>query len=78
MARSVGEELERLGRFTQQFTSFARLPQPRPQVHDLGRVVEEFVATFAAAWPNLDAPLRAAGRSPCPRRSTATCSGRCW
>ena len=54
VARSVGEELERLGRFTQQFTSFARLPQPRPQVHDLGRVVEEFVTTFAAAWPDLD------------------------
>jgi two-component system nitrogen regulation sensor histidine kinase NtrY len=54
VAASVGEELERLGRFTQQFTSFARLPQPRQQVHDLGRVVEEFVTTFAAAWPNLD------------------------
>ncbi|HEX9941986.1 MAG TPA: HAMP domain-containing sensor histidine kinase [Thermoanaerobaculia bacterium] len=52
-AGSVGEELERLGRFTQQFTSFARLPQPRPAVHDLGKVVEEFVGTFAAAWPNL-------------------------
>ena len=54
VAHSVGEELERLGRFTRQFTSFARLPQPRPQVHDLGRVVEEFVTTFAAAWPDLD------------------------
>ncbi|HET9211446.1 MAG TPA: HAMP domain-containing sensor histidine kinase [Thermoanaerobaculia bacterium] len=54
VAHSVGEELERLGRFTQQFTSFARLPQPRPQVHDLGKVVEEFVTTFAAAWPDLD------------------------
>jgi two-component system nitrogen regulation sensor histidine kinase NtrY len=53
VAVSVGEELERLGRFTQQFTSFARLPRPRLQVHDLGAVVEEFVATFAAAWPNL-------------------------
>ncbi|HEV7787019.1 MAG TPA: HAMP domain-containing sensor histidine kinase [Thermoanaerobaculia bacterium] len=50
---SVGEELERLGKFTQQFTSFARLSLPRPAVHDLGPVVEEFVATFAAAWPNL-------------------------
>jgi two-component system nitrogen regulation sensor histidine kinase NtrY len=49
----VGEELERLGKFTQQFTSFARLPQPRPAVHDLGQVVEEFVGTFGAAWPNL-------------------------
>jgi signal transduction histidine kinase len=53
VAGSVGEELERLGRFTQQFTSFARLPQPRQTVHDLGAVVEEFVGTFASAWPNL-------------------------
>ena len=53
VAVSVGEELERLGRFTQQFTSFARLPQPRPAVHDLGGVVEEFVGTFAGAWANL-------------------------
>jgi two-component system, NtrC family, nitrogen regulation sensor histidine kinase NtrY len=52
-ALSVGEELERLGRFTQQFTSFARLSLPRPAVHDLGPVVEEFATTFAAAWPNL-------------------------
>ncbi|MFY9823358.1 MAG: ATP-binding protein, partial [Thermoanaerobaculia bacterium] len=52
-ALSVGEELERLGKFTQQFTSFARLSLPRPAVHDLGPVVEEFVNTFAAAWPNL-------------------------
>lgn len=53
VASSVGEELERLGKFTQQFTSFARLPQPRPAVHDLGAVVAEFAETFAAAWPNL-------------------------
>ncbi|HEY4597260.1 MAG TPA: HAMP domain-containing sensor histidine kinase [Thermoanaerobaculia bacterium] len=62
VAHSVGEELERLGRFTQQFTSFARLPQPRPQVHDLGRVVEEFVTTFAAAWPNLDLRFEPPGK----------------
>jgi len=53
VALSVGEELDRLGKFTQQFTSFARLSLPRPAVHDLGPVVEEFVATFAAAWPSL-------------------------
>lgn len=53
VASSVGEELERLGKFTQQFTSFARLPQPRPAVHDLGAVVAEFAETFAGAWPNL-------------------------
>ncbi|HSN85513.1 MAG TPA: HAMP domain-containing sensor histidine kinase [Thermoanaerobaculia bacterium] len=53
VAGSVGEELERLGRFTQQFTSFARLPDPHLAVHDLGRIVSEFVGTFAAAWPGL-------------------------
>jgi signal transduction histidine kinase len=61
-ALSVGEELERLGKFTQQFTSFARLPQPRPAMHDLGPVVEEFVATFAAAWPNLTLRYESPGR----------------
>lgn len=62
VAASVGEELERLGKFTQQFTSFARLPQPRRAVHDLGQVVEEFVGTFAAAWPNLALRFEAPGR----------------
>jgi two-component system, NtrC family, nitrogen regulation sensor histidine kinase NtrY len=61
-AVSVGEELERLGKFTQQFTSFARLPQPRATVHDLGPVVEEFVSTFAAAWPNLTLRYESPGR----------------
>lgn len=61
-AASVREELERLGRFTQQFTSFARLPQPRTAVHDLGTVVEEFVGTFAAAWPNLTLRFDAPGK----------------
>jgi signal transduction histidine kinase len=62
VALSVGEELERLGKFTQQFTSFARLSLPRPAVHDLGPVVEEFVATFAAAWPNLTLRYEPPGR----------------
>ncbi|HEV2851285.1 MAG TPA: ATP-binding protein [Thermoanaerobaculia bacterium] len=62
VAVSVGEELERLGRFTQQFTSFARLPQPRPAVHDLGGVVEEFVGTFAGAWANLTLRFESPGK----------------
>lgn len=62
VAASIDEELERLGRFTQQFTSFARLPQPRLEVHDLGRAVEEFATTFTAAWPNLTLRLEPAGR----------------
>jgi nitrogen fixation/metabolism regulation signal transduction histidine kinase len=62
VAVSVGEELERLGRFTQQFTSFARLPQPRTTVHDLGTVVEEFVGTFASAWANLTLRFESPGK----------------
>ncbi len=62
VAVSVGEELERLGRFTQQFTSFARLPQPRVAVHDLGAVVEEFVGTFGGAWPNLALRFESPGK----------------
>ena len=76
--RSVGEELERLGRFTQQFTSFARLPQPRRQVHDLGRRgrgVRHHLRR-RLAQPRRSASSRRG--SPCRRRSTATCSGRCW
>lgn len=50
---SLGEELDRLGRFTREFTSFARLPRPRLEVHDLGAVVSEFASTFDLAWPSL-------------------------
>ena len=50
VAVSVGEELSRLGRFTQQFTSFARLPQPRLERHEVGRFLAEVVSTFGAAW----------------------------
>jgi two-component system nitrogen regulation sensor histidine kinase NtrY len=50
---SLGEELDRLGRFTREFTSFARLPKPRLEIHDLGAVVSEFASTFDLAWPSL-------------------------
>jgi len=53
LAESVLEELDRLGRFTQAFTSFARLPKPRLCRDDLGAFVAEFAATFGSAWPNL-------------------------
>ncbi|MEM7583545.1 MAG: ATP-binding protein [Acidobacteriota bacterium] len=51
--RSVLQELERLGRFTQEFTSFARVPKPVLEPHDLGALVKELVTTFEAAWANL-------------------------
>lgn len=54
---SLAEELDRLSRFTREFTSFARLPGPRLEVHDLGSVVAEFASTFARAWPALELRL---------------------
>ena len=49
----IGEELHRLGRFTEQFSAFARLPEPRPMSVDLRQLVAEFVTTYEKAWPNL-------------------------
>jgi len=57
VAGSVVEELDRLGRFAQELTGFARLPRPRRDLHDLRKVVADFAATFAAAWPNLELRL---------------------
>ncbi len=51
--RSVLQELERLGRFTQEFTSFARVPRPDLELQDLASLVEDLVSTFETAWPNL-------------------------
>ena len=59
---SLGEELDRLGRFTRELTSFARLPRPRLEVHDLGAVVSEFAAAFDLAWPSLALRVSAPGR----------------
>lgn len=52
--RGVLQELERLGRFTQEFTSFARVPRPKLALCDLGELVRELVATFESAWDNLE------------------------
>ncbi len=52
--RGVLSELERLGRFTQEFTSFARVPRPELTPCDLGELVRELVATFESAWENLE------------------------
>jgi len=66
LADSVLEELDRLGRFTQAFTSFARLPRPRLCRDDLGAFVAEFAATFGSAWPNLVLVAAAAPAAPGP------------
>jgi two-component system C4-dicarboxylate transport sensor histidine kinase DctB len=49
----LGFELERLGRFTEEFASFARLRPPEPRRGNLGALVREFVATYEGAWPNV-------------------------
>lgn len=52
-------ELERLGRFTEEFASFARLRPPALERQELGDLIEEFVAGYRDAWPNLRLELDA-------------------
>jgi len=53
LAESALAEIDRLGRLTQAFTAFARLPEPTLNRRDLGPFLAEYVETFAAAWSNL-------------------------
>ena len=62
---SIHEELDRLGTFTRQFTSFARLGEPRLMPHDLRDAVEEFVRTFDKAWPSLRLEIDSASSATC-------------
>jgi signal transduction histidine kinase len=50
---SVFEELDRLARFTREFSSFAAVAQPVPRPEELNSLVAEFCSTFANAWPNI-------------------------
>ncbi|HET7433830.1 MAG TPA: HAMP domain-containing sensor histidine kinase [Thermoanaerobaculia bacterium] len=50
---SIHEELDRLREFTRQFTSFARIGQPRRERLDLQNVLDEFTTTFSGAWPRV-------------------------
>ncbi|HKO57077.1 MAG TPA: HAMP domain-containing sensor histidine kinase [Thermoanaerobaculia bacterium] len=58
---SISEELDRIARFTKEFSSFAAVGVPSVREEDLGVVVREFCTTFAGGWPNLR--LRAEGES---------------
>jgi signal transduction histidine kinase len=51
---SVSEELERLARYTREFSSFAGIGQPVLRRESLGQMLEEFCTTFANAWPGLE------------------------
>jgi two-component system C4-dicarboxylate transport sensor histidine kinase DctB len=50
---SVSEELERLARYTREFSSFAGIGKPALRRESLGQMIEEFCATFANAWPGV-------------------------
>ena len=50
---SVYEELDRLARFTKEFSSFAAIGQPLLRAEDAGRLLRDFCEMFAGAWPNL-------------------------
>lgn len=52
--QSVTEELERLARFTREFSSFAGLARPVLRKESLGQLVEEFCSTFAGAWKEME------------------------
>lgn len=63
----IQREIDRLNRFTQAFTAFARLPAPHREAADLGDLVREFADTFAGAWPQLSLTV-AGSESPLPVR----------
>ena len=50
---ALDSELDRLGGFTEQFASFARLRPPELRREGLASVVREFVDAYEGAWPNL-------------------------
>lgn len=50
---SIVEELDRIARFTKEFSSFAAVGMPLIREEDLAAVVAEFATTFGNAWPNL-------------------------
>ena len=50
---SALEELDRLGRYTSEFSSFARLSMPARRVDSVADAIREFCRAFEGAWPNL-------------------------
>lgn len=59
-AESVYEELDRITRFTKEFSSFGALAQPLLRPERFDAIVAEYCAMFENAWPNValrfDAP----------------------
>lgn len=54
LRQSVTEELERLARFTREFSTFGGLGKPVLRRESLGQMVDEFCTTFAQAWPGVE------------------------
>lgn len=52
-AKSLEQELARLGQLVHRFTAFARLPRPTLEMEELGVLVGDFVRLFGDAWANL-------------------------
>lgn len=52
-AYSILEELDRIKRFTKEFTAFARVRQPNPQLVEVKPFLTEFCELFSKAWDNM-------------------------
>ncbi len=52
-AHSIIEELDRLKRFTQEFTAFAKIRKPKLEIVDLKSFVGDFLELFQGGWENL-------------------------
>lgn len=50
---SLYEEIARLGEFTDQFTSFGKISEPKLKAEDLQQFVENFCEIYADAWPHI-------------------------
>lgn len=60
---SVYEELDRITRFTKEFSSFAAIGTPVLRPEPLDRIVAEFCTMFANAWPNLTLRFASTGET---------------
>lgn len=50
---SLYEEIARLGEFTDQFTSFGKISEPKLNPEDLGDFVANFCEVYVDAWPHI-------------------------
>jgi signal transduction histidine kinase len=65
---SASDELETLARMTRQQSSFAAIGTPVLRELSLGKLIEEFCATFANAWPHVTLHFRGGDANICADR----------